>query len=309
MLNKFWESLGEGLGGEWIKALLQPSLVFWGLGLLAWVQHHPDGWQFLLELWNKLGSTEARIAALVGILLGVMASSAVMRWVQAWLLRMMEGYWPRPFRRLRVWRTNRVRAKLDEDREEWQKLADPERQPLRPENRLEYIALDRRTVLYHPPQDEALMPTRLGNRLKAAEMHAEARYGLDAGVTWPRLWPLLPEGLQTDLGAARKALDATVRLFGWGILTCVWVMWAWWALPLGIAVAVVAWFRALDAAEVYGELIRAAFDLYRFKLYEAVRWSPPEETGEAERVQGERLTQYLFRGLTKEPVRFERPKE
>ena len=118
------------------------------------------------------------------------------------------------------------------------------------------------------------------------------------------MWPLLPDVLRADLVEARAHLNAAVRLIGWGVLTWLWVFWAWWALPLGIIVIVLTWFRALGAAEVYGDLVRTAFDLHRFDVYTALRWPLPVETGETEHAHGEQLTQYLFRGLTREPVRF-----
>ena len=90
MLNKFWETLGEGLGDQWIKVLIHPGLLFWGVGLIAWVGQQADGWQALLDVWHSLGSLEAQVAALVGLLLVLSASSVGMRWAQ-WLLAAADG--------------------------------------------------------------------------------------------------------------------------------------------------------------------------------------------------------------------------
>ena len=315
MLDKFWNAVGEKLGGQWIAALLQPALAFWAVGLLAWVHRQPDGWGALLDWWQGLGSTEAQVAVLVGALLGILASSAVMQWAQGWLLRVLEGYWPRWARFASRPLCERVCARLEPKLARWQALekevkevygGDPN--GLRPADREEYVRLDREVILLHPPTDtppqpENVLPTALGNRLKAAESHAEAHYGLDAVVAWPRLWPLLPEGLRVDVAEARARLNTAVRLLGWGVLACLWTLWAWWALPLGVAVAAVGWFRALGAAETYGDVLRTAFDLHRFDLYTALHWPLPIEAGAAERDYGQQLTKFLLRGwLEREPA-------
>ncbi len=308
MLTKFWEEAGKELGGKWVAVLLRSSLVFWAGGLLALVYHQPNGWQALLDRWTSL-VTEAQVTVLVGGLLLVIVSSSVMEWLQQPLLRAMEGYWPRPFRRFRLWRARKVEARLAKKEKQWQHLDQLGLEHLRQEQRLEYARLDKEIIHLHPVSAGNLMPTALGNRLKAAEEYPRLRYGLETVVVWPRLWSLLPEGLKKDLVETRAQLDAAVRLFGFGLLFCIWTVWTWWALPFGLLIALVAWLRALGTAEVHGDLLRASFDLHRFKLYESLHWPLPEETGETEHTHGERLTGYLFRGLLKEPIQFAHPEE
>ena len=54
------------------------------------------------------------------------------------------------------------------------------------------------------------MPTRLGNILRAAESYPHDRYGADAVLTWPRLFPLLPDRLTASLTAARAEIEQVV---------------------------------------------------------------------------------------------------
>jgi len=58
----------------------------------------------------------------------------------------------------------------------------------------------------------------------------------------------------------------------------------------GSAVALLVYRGMMLAASVYGGLVRAAFDLHRFALYEQLRWPLPRW------VDGEALTEYLHRG-------------
>lgn len=336
MLGKFWETIGENLGEKWLSALLQPALVFWTVGLFAWEESRAFGWDSLLKMIQgpninpNLGESpvynglrQAVILAL--ILAGVLTSSTVIQWLQGWLTRLLEGYWPWPLRLWRLKRAEKVASKLEIKRKRLAVLEEqiqtyrnkleqqgalaglPPTQviyeALRAEERLEYTQLERIMQLY-PRQAAALMPTALGNRLKAAEDYPRERYGLDSIIAWPRLWPLLSEEVRTAVSEAHKKLYATVCLLAWGVLTCIWGIWVWWAPLIGIGVALVAWFRALDAAEVYGDLLRAAFDLHRFDLYENLRWPLPEKSYPSEVTQGEQLTAFLFRGFTEKPVKF-----
>ena len=307
MLTTFWEGVGSELAKRWLAYVLEPALAFYGIGLMAWAAHTPDPWQRVDALWSGL-KTPAQVAVLVAALLGLVASSAVVRWLQLPALRLLEGYWPRQLAAVRRWRVGRVRARLDKKKARWQRLRAQVREygldALRDAERLDYIALDHEIVLGYPPEDNQLMPTALGNRLRAAEDAPRHRYGLDTVVVWPHLWLLLPKEVQEALGEAREPLDGAVRLMMWGTLSLVWVVWAWWVVIPALILILVATRRAIDAAEIYGDLLRAAFDLHRLKLYEALRWPLPESSGAAERASGERLTMFLHRGLTESPVAY-----
>jgi hypothetical protein len=142
-----------------------------------------------------------------------------------------------------------------------------------------------------------MMPTLLGNLLRAAEEHAWVRYGLEAGVCWPRLWFLLPKDVREEIAAARSRLNETTRWFGWGLLFVVWTVWAWWAAPVGLLIAGLAWQGMTRAALVYGDLVRAAFDLYHPLLFEHLGWPKPKGPED-----GRRLTEYLARGIRPLPL-------
>jgi hypothetical protein len=44
---------------------------------------------------------------------------------------------------------------------------------------------------YFPPRRERLLPTRLGNAIRAFEQHSNVRWGLDSVTIWPRIEALL----------------------------------------------------------------------------------------------------------------------
>jgi hypothetical protein len=146
-----------------------------------------------------------------------------------------------------------------------------------------------------PREDHDIMPTRLGNILRAAERRPGDRYGLDAILCWPCLWILLPEPVKKDIQDARTELNNAVRLFLWSTLFLVWTIWTWWAIPISLIAAAFAYCWTLDAAEVYATLIEATFDLHRHLLYQALRWELPKDPQEERRV-GQQLTNYLWLG-------------
>jgi hypothetical protein len=51
----------------------------------------------------------------------------------------------------------------------------------------------------------------------------------------------------------------------------------------------------LDSATLYGDLIESAFDLYRFSLYQSLRFPLPKTIAEEEAL-GLKVTEYLYRG-------------
>ena len=275
MVAKFWDKLGDGLAEQWSAQRLGPALAFWGGGLLAWSWRY--GWQPLIHWLVALDSLAAYVALIVGALLLLTASSAAITWLQLPVLRLAEGYWPWRFRQWRFDLARHVKERLRLKEERWQALADKPEAQRSAEEQDEYARLDAELSGY-PVDPRRLMPTRLGNLLRAAEEYPRVRYGLPISVSWPRLWLILSEETQSTLAEAREGLNAATRLLIWGVLFVFWVVWAWWVIPAAAAVILAAYWRMLSAAGVYGDLLRAAFDLYRFSLYEQLRWPLPPGT-------------------------------
>jgi hypothetical protein len=208
------------------------------------------------------------------------------------VLRLVEGYWPWPFRGLRVRLVDRINRSLVDKETNLGGLADKyETRIATPLEAERYALLEKELDQY--PQDANLrLPTRVGNILRAAEEYPWRCYGLEITIIWPRLWLALPEGAQKELTETRQTLDQIVQLFIWGVAFIIWTIWTWWALPVGLMVAVVAYLRIPALAEVFGQLLRAVFDMYRFSLYEGVHWPLPPNP-DTEKQIGEALTLYL----------------
>jgi hypothetical protein len=159
---------------------------------------------------------------------------------------------------------------------------------------------------WFPPQDK-LLPTRLGNALRAAEDRAGRRYGLDAVVVWPRLYPLVRANLAAVLVDQRDQLDLAARfsvaffVMAAAGAAVLYRYPAWLAVPGGaLVLSWLSYRSAVAAAIAYGETIEATFDHHRFDLLKALHLPLPADR-ESERLANQRLCDFLRQGI---PVPF-----
>lgn len=304
MLPKFLESLGNNLAQQWIAKVLTPAFVFWFGGVGVWVWRF--GWKNV-EQWLTQKSEALPLTYLIGGLLIVSTSAIVVQRFELLVLRFLEGYWPRWMRPLRSWLLKRQAVQVKKSEQRFQVLASRGLEKLNSEELDEYVRLDWQ-LKQTPVQSDRLMPTRLGNILRAAERRSLEKYGLDAVICWPRFWLLLPDNVKTDLTETRANLNSAVRVWIWSILFLVWGIWTWWAILAGILSALLAYRWMLDAAVIYGDLVESAFDLHRTALYKSLRWPMPTNPAEERRI-GEALTTYLWRGSDQSEPTFEKPEK
>ncbi|MFG1815493.1 hypothetical protein ACGFIF_17115 [Kribbella sp. NPDC049174] len=298
MLSAFWEGVNGKFADRW-AAVAGPALAYWLGGLLTWA-YHGGGLYRLSELttWLDRQSTVAQLAVLLCVLVGVLASGVIVDRLTFPALRLLEGYWPGWLSGVRGWLIRRRQDRSKAENAEWQQLAavvmgQPE--IATPEQLAAFVRLDSERRR-QPSNPNRYLPTRIGNILRAAESLPGDKYGLDAVVVWPRLWLLLPDTPRKEVQAARASLDAGVAATIWGLLLCAFTVWTPLVIPVGLTIAVAAaWFWIPARAKIFGDLLEAAFDLHRTELYRQLRWPLPTDPRQ-ERIQGERLTSYLWRG-------------
>ncbi|MGD0952601.1 MAG: hypothetical protein ABR985_09440 [Methanotrichaceae archaeon] len=292
MFSKFWDPLFESVSNEWSARILSPVFVFWAGGLLAYAlfQKKVD---YLIYIFQNLNSEQGLALAVIG-LLALVASNGLMEWLQLPLLRLVEGYWPSFLDPINSSLVRRVREKVESERKRWEALARSYGNLCQDQIK-EYAQLEGDLIMY-PEKSHLLLPTKLGNILSAAEEYPEIRYGLETVTTWPRLWLVLPTSTKDELQVTRDSLNEKTRLLGWSLLFFTWSIWSWWAAFLSILGAITIYYLGiLPAAAIYADLIRSAFDLHRFDLYESLRLPlPPSPYNE--KLYGQGITQYLRRG-------------
>jgi len=137
------------------------------------------------------------------------------------------------------------------------------------------------------PQSSALvMPTRFGNVTANLEEYTRSMHGIDHSLWWPRLAPLLPDGMaeitSTEVANTTGLLNlslvwAALGLGGGAMLGFVGGLWTT-ALSVFVVGVVLAWlcYRAAvaQAAEA-GRHLHAAFDLYRHEILKQLNLDVP----------------------------------
>lgn len=153
-----------------------------------------------------------------------------------------------------------------------------------------------------PPTENLILPTRFGNILRAAETYPNMRYGMDGVTFWPRLVHVIPPSYNHFVEGARNELSFLVNIsvlaFVFFVFCVVAIFYSFVgpALSAGgsstfiglgdsfryslaglIALSVNAFFNNASAFAVssYGNMIRGAFDLFRFDLLEQLRIPVP----------------------------------
>ena len=304
MPPKFLESLGDTLAKEWISKVFTPAFIFWFGGAAAWAGQF--GWTpFDVILTQKVNASVFPIFQVITGLLVIAISAIIVQQLELNILRFLEGYWSRWLRPLRNWLIQQQTSKVNKAEQRFQNLGTQNLSILTADELDEYVRLDWQ-LKQTPTQRDRLMPTRIGNILRSAELRSLEKYGLESVICFPRLWLLLPNEVKTELTEARAKLNSMVRVWFWSVLFVFWGLWAWWAIPMSVISSVMAYRWIVDAAMIYGDLVESTFDLYRTSLYKSLRWKLPINPTE-ERKTGQALTDYLWRGFTDPEPIFELP--
>jgi hypothetical protein len=297
MLGAFWQAVGGKLADRW-AAVSVPALVFWLGGLTAWAYHRGGVHTLTTQTrWLDRQTTATQVTVILTVLLAVAASAVLVSRLATPTLRLLEGYWPSWTGPLRRRLTGRLAVRAAAEAPAWQHAYTDVRPPATPtvDQVATYTRLERRRRR-RPAAPAYFLPTPIGNILRAAERRPADKYGLDTVALWPRLWLLLPDATRQELLAARASLDNTVTAAIWGLLFCAFTPFTALAIPIGLAVTSVAVTVVLPArAQVFGDLIEAAYDLHRSTLYRQLRWPLPANPAR-EHLQGQQLTAYLWRG-------------
>lgn len=167
--------------------------------------------------------------------------------------------------------------------------------------------------LRSPLDKEFLMPTRLGNVLRASEMYAYERYAIEEITIWPRLVPVLPPELIGHIDEKNNhfmfLINSSFLVYCNGLLSFFvgimglpliffpnaigslafkfkgfFLIGYDFVHPIGFLLISILFFSfgyilyliAVNVAEEFGMYVRASFDLYRVKLLRQLNWTPPK---------------------------------
>ncbi|MEU9174774.1 hypothetical protein AB0D34_44665 [Streptomyces sp. NPDC048420] len=153
-----------------------------------------------------------------------------------------------------------------------------------------------------PPVD-LLLPTALGNALRAGELSAGERYGLSTLASWPRIYMQISDRMSEALNSTRDALDTAVNLC-WSFLAVALTYGvalydepnSWWLCGGAVILAGVAYKGAVIAAQAYSGLMHVVYDLHRFELLDALHRPLPKDTVTEKETFAEVTAQFTGQG-------------
>jgi hypothetical protein len=224
-----------------------------------------------------LGAAAAVVAVALGALMLEPFELASVRW--------LEGYWPSNAPMARLSELGRWVQARKRDRLQFTYTMVPDVDAKRD------AARERQDL----PSTRPLLPTSLGNRLRAFEEKAGKQYGIDAIYLWPRLYYIIPEEALSYINGHRNQLDTACRLcltfaLSSGCSALLVLRFPiWWFLPVALAIASALSYRgALAAVSNYSVAVTAAIDVYRLRLLQEMHIEMPRDTDE-ERVINDAL--------------------
>jgi hypothetical protein len=240
---------------------------------------------------------EAGLALLLALLLGIALST-----VNRELIRFLEGYGAlNPFRPLRPRqrrRHRRLRYEAALARRE-RRRRERSGRPLPDALRRRLIETRHRLAVEFPHEEALVLPTALGNAIRAFEAYPFVVYGIDAIGGWTRLLAVIPEGFRGAVAESKARLDFWINLWLLALVLVLlffllplaralgqpapvlplsalpghWLSALWFPLA-GLALAWLAYRRAVAAAIEWGHGIKAAFDVFLPDLVAKMGFDP-----------------------------------
>jgi hypothetical protein len=332
MLSTLFDKVTGLFDKRFTLALLLPVFAFAaGTGALAATM---TGWHQAVAWWSGLDAAR-QVAIGVAAAAAVVVLAIIIGTQVVAMTRLLEGYWrwswaDQTLGSLGRWREESRRKKLAGDiqtaletRVAQAALAAQATQAVQAGQadqaaaadqaiRAEAVAKARADLAYQrsyaafalPPA--LVMPTRLGNALRAAEAYPgdPERWGVDAVFWWPRLYLILPDSARGQVDDARAGLDQLVVLTmlsaAFGVVALA-LSCAGLNLAVGLSCAAGAfllsrgsYLAAVTAATVFGDLVRSCYDLFRGDLLTRLGWPVPA-TLKRERQLWNALGQQLYR--------------
>lgn len=142
------------------------------------------------------------------------------------------------------------------------------------------------------PERGRLLPTRVGNAIRAFEDYSSVMYGFDAIAGWPRLLTVIPDEYVALVDDAKAQTDFWLNLWLLSLVVAGEYLLLlpdsadlrprWWVPVLCIAFAWIASRRATQAVFGWGEMVKAAFDVFLPELRSKLQLSPERYTSERE---------------------------
>jgi len=162
--------------------------------------------------------------------------------------------------------------------------------------RLQHIANN-----FFPPEPEYVLPTRLGNAIRAFEYYANERYGIDPITLWSRLLSVIPEEFLNIIKDTIASFNFLINLVLIVLLLGLELLilppygnleWRLLGVLGSLIISYLLYREAVKQAVAWGYNFNAAFDLYRRDLLKQLGFHPPS-TLEKEKELWTKIMQFI----------------
>ncbi len=173
-----------------------------------------------------------------------------------------------------------------------------------------------------PDSDSLVLPTRLGNVIRAFERYPTQAYGIDAITLWPRLVGKLDPAFASTIDEAKTSFDFMLNMSFLSGLTALFILAIGIVFPLPLRwtfvspllgklllfsfLTVIFYYLSVNRAHDWGLQVKSAFDLYRFDLLKALGYQQRPLTYQEERALWTTISaEMLFPDDRKAPLPYE----
>ncbi|MGD2114007.1 MAG: hypothetical protein PVG07_03080 [Acidobacteriota bacterium] len=175
------------------------------------------------------------------------------------------------------------------------------------------------------PKPYRVLPTRLGNTMRAFEDYPRHKYGMYAVTLWPRLLTVVDARDVERIGSGKQPLDFMINsslvsgILALLVLTTglLWpehqqgavAWWTWGTLVSTLTALAYAFYRlSIPPAMAWGETVKAMFDVYRWRLLDRLEIAERPDSMDRERQLWFRIGGHMLFGrkTTYGPLRYTR---
>lgn len=254
----------EGINKLWGLREIFNVVFFWGYAIVincAYFLWNGD-YAAWIEKFNAIQKDNFKLTIYLTVILVIFVIfHTIIKWSFSFVIRLYEGYdFP-------LWISERLKGIMN------QKMKKLAKEVVKSPQKLETL------TMYFPHDTKFIMPTRLGNILRVAELYPWIRYDIDAVAVWPRLYQLVSKEQVEVVSGLKNEMTFLLNLswlsylsgLVWIVLTLFFVSWHGVVVVLLAGSAGYLFYRlALVPALNYALMIRVLFDLYRVPLLKAL---------------------------------------
>jgi hypothetical protein len=201
-MGGLFNAVSGGLS-KFVKAWLLPSTA--GVVLFSFfVLPALDNWELVARINSRSDVERGLILGFSSLLLAFLSSYS-----STYIYRLLEGYsWPNASATRAVRKQRRLYASLKEAADRAQGTGGGSEREDKEQLWRAELAFEK--LKRYPESEADILPTRLGNALKAIERYGQSRYKLDAQTFWSELNACAPDSTRDEVEDARSVIDTFV---------------------------------------------------------------------------------------------------